>query len=385
MYGRGWEDVDKSICLEHVLDPSIRASIDAADRSDCSFCDRSGDDPFAVDLQAVMEAFMPTFWQFYGRYEDSPTFSGVTLETEDTDIAVADVGEGVFESEVEEAVQAAIVQAIIETEVSSWDPAMSTTMLAMEWDRFDRVTRYGARFVMTAEAPGRSPLAQVHGLLDELVQYVDGPHHLVHTVSSDRIYRGRLLRDRDDPFDTPEKLGAPAARDAASGRMSPAGIRMFYGAGDVSTAVAEIAVHSVQAYAQVAAWTPTRELRILDLSDAPKLPSPFDPKNWTAYRRLRFLQEFANAIARPVVPDGRQHSEYAPTQILTEYLRFVPTTPIDGIAYPSAHTGGKNYAIFIDSTELHDATAGQSPLKIDRSTMSDIYRVDRTVTATIDN
>jgi RES domain len=56
-----------------------------------------------------------------------------------------------------------------------------------------------------------------------------------------------------------------------------------------------------------------------------------------------------------VIPDGRQHIEYTPTQVLTEYLRWMPENRIDGIARPSAQTGEKTHVLFFDSKAFADA------------------------------
>jgi hypothetical protein len=111
------------------------------------------------------------------------------------------------------------------------------------------------------------------------------------------------------------------------------------------------------------------------------MPSAFDPDSWDAFRRLRFLHNFAAEIAKPIIPDGRQHSENAPTQVLTEYLRFVPSTKIDGIAYPSAHTGGTNVALFIQPEGL-GRPVEQLPLEVVPASMIDIYELRRHVAAT---
>jgi hypothetical protein len=53
-------------------------------------------------------------------------------------------------------------------------------------------------------------------------------------------------------------------------------------------------------------------------------------------------------IAAPIVLDGREAVDYTPTQVVAEWLRFVPETRIDGIAWPSRATDGvgKNVLLF---------------------------------------
>ena len=71
-----------------------------------------------------------------------------------------------------------------------------------------------------------------------------------------------------------------------------------------------------------------------------------------------FLHKFVRAITLPVEHDGREHIEYVPTQVLTEYFRhrFLPNgaSNIDGIVYPSTHRrNGRSIAIFASQKDLN--------------------------------
>ena len=61
---------------------------------------------------------------------------------------------------------------------------------------------------------------------------------------------------------------------------------------------------------------------------------------------LVFLHGFVADIRKPVVLDGREHIEYVPTQIVTEYLRFLAPANVDGLLFQSAQTFGVNCVIF---------------------------------------
>ncbi len=67
-----------------------------------------------------------------------------------------------------------------------------------------------------------------------------------------------------------------------------------------------------------------------------------------------FLRSFVGHVTRPVIPDGRQHVEYAPTQVLTEFFRWMAPNPIDGIALPSAQTGKRTFVFFCNASEVDD-------------------------------
>lgn len=55
-------------------------------------------------------------------------------------------------------------------------------------------------------------------------------------------------------------------------------------------------------------------------------------------------------LAQPIVLDGREHIDYVPTQVITEYLRFHPVLDLDGIRFRSAQNAGVNYVLFLDDS-----------------------------------
>lgn len=138
--------------------------------------------------------------------------------------------------------------------------------------------------------------------------------------------------------------------------MSPAGVSLFYGSDDPQGAIAEIAGHGTGSTAIVAEFKTTRALFILDLTTTPPLPgSVFDADKRPAIAMRSFLATFVANVTRPVIPDGREHVEYAPTQVITEYIRFMSRTPVNGIALPSKPgKGTKTYVIFAGPAEVAD-------------------------------
>jgi hypothetical protein len=117
--------------------------------------------------------------------------------------------------------------------------------------------------------------------------------------------------------------------------MSPAGISMFYGCDDIATVIAEIGSHTSKRFAVVGEFETTRPLRMVDLTNMPE-PNYFDPTRRTEFHDLRFIHDFARDLSAPVVLDGREHIDYVPTQVVTEYMRWLPSFVIDGILYRSS-------------------------------------------------
>ena len=71
---------------------------------------------------------------------------------------------------------------------------------------------------------------------------------------------------------------------------------------------------------------------------------------------MSFLHSFVNELTLPVTKDGREHVEYVPTQIVSEYFRFRFQTenaqPILGLRYSSVkNANGINIAVFDSENE----------------------------------
>lgn len=145
--------------------------------------------------------------------------------------------------------------------------------------------------------------------------------------------------------------------------MSPAGIPMFYGAFDQATAVAEtveLPRHAGQV-ASIGIFRPVRDLLVLDLADLPGVPSVFDVDRHALIHTLRFLHAFADDISGPIARDGREHIDYVPTQIVTEYFRRVFLTAdgvaLDGIVYRSSKNEQRAVVLFCENRGCIDAGA----------------------------
>jgi len=121
-------------------------------------------------------------------------------------------------------------------------------------------------------------------------------------------------------------LGSPPLMRASANRMSPAGISMFYGCDDIPTVVAEIGSHTAKRFAVIGAFETTRLLQMINLAALPLVPSVFDPEQRKYYYELMFLHGFARDLRAPVALDGREHIEYVPTQVVTEYMRWLRYT-----------------------------------------------------------
>jgi hypothetical protein len=95
---------------------------------------------------------------------------------------------------------------------------------------------------------------------------------------------------------------------------------------------------------------------VLDLTRIPDIPSIFDATSNYQRPPLIFLHDFLADFTKKVVKDGREHIEYVPTQVITEYFRRVfrdgEGDELKGIIYPSPRTeSGISWVLFFDNDD----------------------------------
>lgn len=270
-----------------------------------------------------------------------------------------------------EAIEALIECVTTDTEWCEADPGRlpPNRQLGASWESFSRYVKHRSRFMFLREdevprgfmdEPDDStvPTTRMLDLLGEAVVAAG----LLRTIKvGTRIYRARPVNSGEAWHSGPSALGPPPVSDTGppAGRMNPAGIPILYGALTPDTALRE----ALDSDGRVArgVFSPLRPLLVLDLSRSSELPpvSIFD--NVTRARRglAVFLSSFISDIARTTERDGREHIDYVPAQIVTEYFRRVFRTPdgggLDGIVYPSTRDpDGRNVALFLGRDEIRE-------------------------------
>lgn len=221
------------------------------------------------------------------------------------------------------------------------------------WERFSDAVKYVTRYMFF----DFSEVDKSYGNPDEIhpskILMMIGESvleaGLIRTIpKGERFFRARE-HEESEIFKSACDLGPPPREKTRSNRMSPMGISMFYGSSDSETAIAEI--HKNENVITIGAFDTVKDLIVLDLQNIPSYPSLFDNNSRHLRGLFRFLQHFVGDVSRPVEWDGKEHIEYIPTQIVTEYFRHqfrtIDGQHLHGILYPSSrHEGGKCCVLF---------------------------------------
>lgn len=343
------ETGDRTVCIDCILDAGLRAQVAAhLTEHACTFCGCQAADgvPIAAPFETLMQPVMDAIRFRYERSEDSLLW-GDDITPRRTSL---DVAEDMCSWAVSDEVFAAICEVITPDQWNE-DPGTLPPNVALyfAWSRFCDKVKHETRFVFLSMP---EPISKhpddftTRETLNKLMEIVQGRDIITDIPIGSFVYRGRMVDDPKKVDYNASTLGSPPPDKAAANRMSPAGISMFYGCEDIPTVVAEIGSHTSNSFAVIGQFEAIRPLRMVNLAALPAIPSPYDLGRRAQYYELLFLWSFARDLSKPVVLDGREHIEYVPTQVVTEYLRCLPTGDIDGILYTSAQNGGTSCVIF---------------------------------------
>jgi hypothetical protein len=355
---RGYAWTDRALCPAHVDDYALKAVISAnLSEPSCSYCSVAGNDanPVAVPLDVFLEAFMVGVHLLYEDVEAS----GVPIEEGERLTSVYDV-ENVVRSVLDHAVTARDADEALAADIAAamttaqwvdrdWQRLSPDQVMQYSWESFKRLVKHSTRFFFSgvlgdpADDETLSASRFFQELASALVQIPE-----IFPRPCPVLYRGRMTATEPAIAKnaTASELGPPPPEKAAANRMSPAGISMFYGATNLDTAIAEIGAHSSYGHAVTGEFTPAREIRLIDLTKLPELPSIFDNKLFEQYYTILFLHRFVQDLTLPIDLDGREHIDYVPTQAFTEYLRYSFPARADGLMFPSSQGPGAKVVVF---------------------------------------
>lgn len=399
---------DKALCLEHIDDEHLRKRVaKKVTENACSFCGReSMEAPIAVNLEHIAEVVYEVAGGFYEDANNAPVVEGETFGE------VMDTPEVVY-SMLEKAIPNALLDEVVPelaaliNEPEYWVEQDNMSYVEFGWENFATTVKHEARLALPrvkGSKAGLTPPERLYSFLSALSGFVRNETGLMETLPKGTpLYRARIERDawalqKKVLRDPAGELGPAPAGSASAGRMNAQGISLFYTATDAETACAEVVAHSPYSEAVSGEYVLQRSMRILDLTRVAVRPSIYDETAHASYAFIAFFDLFRDAITQPIILDGKHPVDYAPTQVVTEFLRWGTGVQLDGIAWESrVAPGGKNVVLFFgpdtpmrsttesapEVSELRTRTFGEEEpvFLIDPKTVKR-YRAERTVAVT---
>lgn len=369
---------EKCVCSEHFSDSELQGIIRRDGRRGiCSYC---GEKRLVMDMPDFVtmvknklesefedvdnamlpleksvfdddEEDIPFFTRFHGYA--APSYSEMYEDTEE-------VLNYLLEINGPEALQKDIVDALPEHGWISKDPFVASLddELNIKWNHFSEMVKHKQRFTFLAnkEFDGH-PSKYDNGLFDILTELGAMIHQFGICKILDKdtmIYRARpICEDKPLTFD---EITSPPDECAKQNRMSPAGVSMFYGTFDEETARRECTPqtgHDGKGRFLIGQFKQNRSLQLIDLTALPR--TSFWHQKRETREALAFMRIFHKEITKRIKPDNRIHTEYIPSQVFTEYLRYVfkleGEISVDGMIYNSSVNERHCIVLFINQKE----------------------------------
>lgn len=375
---QGWTFVDGNlaVCAKCFEDDGIKDFIrDRAGKKKCSYCGRRSKKPIAAPMNDVLALIGESLHHEYADpIEENAREDGEwVIEPRDTSDVFAGLDPITENMDVfDEIVSAFGGSAWVDKPL--WGLS-DDDALRYGWKDFAKVVKYHRRYVFLRQKKKASLSETVtpDKMLDRIGEIIKEVELVRMMDAGTRWFRARA-HDPAGKYASAADLGtAPRKAARFPNRMSPAGIPMFYGAGDEATAIAETYTPKPgrPAAVTVGKFLTARDAWVVDLTALPPVPSLFDEGRRHLRVPISFLHDFVKEFAKPIEKDGREHIEYVPTQVVTEYLRHVFRTEtghrVRGVIYQSARNGsGKCCVLFVGNRQCCDAKPGWQDEETDR-------------------
>jgi len=345
---QGWSSTDKNVCSDCVHDDALESAIHADQDANetCDFCRGMP----AAPLGTLLDVFVRGIHNEYGTADDECIpfdgreggYQAPTLDTYDLIAEFYDVlvGDGLVEA----------VQAVVHDIVwvrKDFARRHRDVVLSESWDRFCEAVQYETRYVLwlrkseddeNAWYTDEVPPARILNEVGKLIEQLEG---IIQPLPAGYMLWRAQTHSTPNIKVSARRLGtAPRELALQANRMSPAGIPMFYGAVEPTTAIKEVAIRASYEQVTVGCFKTSQICTVVDFTRLPPVPSMFDPEMGSMRRLIHFLHEFAEKLSKEARPTYEQ-IDYVPTQIVTEYLLriFNDGTLIDGLLYSSSQTG----------------------------------------------
>lgn len=367
---------NSSICSKHFIDYAIKEYIEShGSVGQCSYCKEveATEERNVLHFDDFMALVVSGFANHYEdpnneiiRYDgETGQWDGRTYHTSDL---ISEHLELVNEDDDQEILED-ISNCIITDIWCERDPYMPSQNeeLSYDWDFFCQFLKHKVRYVFykhSEKIDKEYKRVSPSYILGEIGKFIDGLDLFYNTRKDGGLfdvidlYRARQHKKKEK-IRKACQIGTSPESKAAANRFSAAGIPMFYGSSDKKTAVLETRDKKKKTeYISVGKFRNTGELNLIDLTSVPII-SIFDLEKANFYDASFFLRHFIKKIAEPIKKDGREHFEYVPTQVVTEYLRHLFPAQFnrkaDGIRYMSSRDNSKMcYVIFATAEQCAD-------------------------------
>jgi hypothetical protein len=222
------------------------------------------------------------------------------------------------------------------------------------WNHFKLVLKHKARFAFHFPNTFKQwNLSDPADILHQVQYAILKNNMIIELPENTKLYRTRQHQIKDEIFEASHIGSLPNSLNKSSGRMNAAGISLFYCSQSKSLTTKEAVSkrRTSSPYYTTVIFKNKLNLRLVDLTKLPDIPSIFDTQNNRFRDIIFFMKIFIQEISLPV-KSKNSVLDYLPTQVITEYLRYNPDLDVQGMVYLSSKsTHKKNIVLFYDHEE----------------------------------
>ena len=366
---RGWNDVDKVVCTRCVTDYALVKGIRADDCSAvCDYCDSrptppDASAPVSVILDLIVDGFRTEYEDPVEQVLWSSADGGFQMALDDT-YDLLETHEVTEDGELISDLATAIGQ-------SEWvqrDPyaVAPADALRYGWSEFRDHVKHRRRYSFLLQGPTASQGAGEITINDVPAAVLNAVSEAgqVRTLPAGTKWWRLRPHDANETYETAGDLGTPPDSVARDNRMSGKGIGAFYGASTALGAQREVASYADPTHVgTIGQFELLRNITVVDLTNAPRVPSLFDVEDRHRRPAIRFMHDFIEDVRRVADPTDRLDLDYIPTQIISEFFRYElddPTGPVLGVLWRSSKDAEVTCCvIFASNSEMTDLSTAQ--------------------------
>lgn len=357
-------ELDKNVCEKCVVDKSLKLLVNKnLSSKNCDYCGEESEDlyiaaPFNIIMQRIYESVSKEYSD--AQDVDMPWVDGNWLvDRLYIQEVLMDFDPG-WDGQLFEDIADCFDPNTywVKHSDGDWSIDDPSDTLIYGWDSFKNQVLTKTRYLFLAESEeeyssGRPDYIPIASMLDALGNTCIKENLVTVVPAGTEFYRVRHA-SKQDRFTKFSEMGVPPVGVASAGRMNPAGISYLYIAYQKETAEKEVLECSKRWF--TAKFRSKVDIQLIDFSVLPDVPSIFEPELYENRHNRYFLHAFINDLTAPISKDGKEHVDYIPTQIVSEYFRYKfkgeTGEGVQGIKYPSVKDqGGINLAIFSSSNE----------------------------------
>ncbi|PAC27043.1 HEPN-associated N-terminal domain-containing protein [Flectobacillus sp. BAB-3569] len=346
---------DKYICAKHFDDRYITNFIKK--NYEAGYCDYCKKDLKVVSFEDLMEFIMDGVSNFY---DDAANFMSYNSR-EGGYLGEIYTPDELIQDQIRlDAQPFKIIEDIVDAiEDVAWAQpdlyyANIKDDLEYQWSYFKEIIKHRSRYLFSS---GDKNQTRAFHILREVGTLVSGLNIIKIIPKGTKLYRCRQHDIKTNILEFNDITAPPNEKAIYPNRFSPTGISMFYSAFDITTATLETISREDKSkkWITIGEFETLEDEFVVDFNKLPNIPSIFGIRDKKKYYLVLFLHSFVRDMTKEIKKDGKEHTEYVPTQVVTEFLRYPFNTKrknkLSGIIYPSSQNRNHKSAVFFWDNE----------------------------------